>query len=339
MWLLRTNDATIHYFRVPEDVPNAYAILSHVWSTDTNDREMTFQELEKHLKSCAQSGVSSRDTLRSAKLKGVLAFAEQDGYEWLWADMCCIDKTSSAELSEAINSMYDYYAKSDVCYAYLDDVPQDARSTDRRAAIPFGLTLTTSCSRWFDRGWTLQELLAPATVIFLAHDFTLLGDRVGLALAIEKRTRIRRPILYMEEDVKTASVAQRMSWAADRETTRTEDRAYSLMGIFGIHMTPIYGEGEIAFTRLQEEILRTTIDMSLFAWGSAYEEPIQLNVGTSLTDLDTDIVDATSRSCVYHNVYNDYLLPRSTNDFKHSSDCVSRVLHVEPLEPYAVSIP
>ena len=164
------------------------------------------------------------------------------------ADLCCIDKTSSAELSEAINSMYRWYQESGVCYAYLADVPPNAFSK----------------SRWFTRGWTLQELIAPSTVIFLDQKWQEIGTKSSLQRVISEITGIPTDIL-LGGDLEDASIAQRMSWASKRETTRVEDAAYCLMGIFSIHMPMLYGEGERAFIRLQEEIMRVSDDHSLFA--------------------------------------------------------------------------
>lgn len=175
------------------------------------------------------------------------------GYEYVWIDTCCIDKTSSAELSEAINSMFAWYQEAKVCYAYLFDVP------DR----------PLKASRWFTRGWTLQELIAPREVIFYDGNWRNLGDRTSLGPRISQCTRIPESILSGEKDLDTFSTAQRMSWAAERQTTRVEDRAYCLMGLFGVNMPLIYGEREAAFIRLQEEILRISEDHSLFAWKSS----------------------------------------------------------------------
>jgi hypothetical protein len=119
----------------------------------------------------------------------------------------------------------------------------------------------SSRSKWFTRGWTLQELLAPKTVVFFDQDWVDIGTKSSLAPLISAVTGIKDLFLF-----KTASVAQKMSWAAKRETTRVEDRAYCLMGLFEVNMPLLYGEGEKAFLRLQLEILRTTDDESIFAW-------------------------------------------------------------------------
>ena len=184
--------------------------------------------------------------------------------------MCLgIDKSSSAELSESINSMYNWYRRAGVCYVYLADVPGDATGGQENPAFPQ--------SRWFTRGWTLQELIAPANVLFFAKDWSLLGTKIELRPILMKITGIHEEALKTS-DMEKFSIAQRMSWASKRVTTRPEDISYCLMGIFNVNMPLLYGEGgEKAFVRLQEELLKSSDDQSLFAWGTvdpklSYEE-------------------------------------------------------------------
>ncbi|KAF1984005.1 HET-domain-containing protein [Aulographum hederae CBS 113979] len=241
MRLLHTKDLRVQYF-VPSKVPSKYAILSHTWE----EGEVTLQDMEKGV----HQGMKGYP-----KLKNSCKRAADDGYEWIWIDTCCIDKTSSAELTEAINSMFEYYNHSAVCYAYLADID----SLD-----------TLEQSRWFTRGWTLQELLAPRVVIFFDSQWRKLGTKHGsensLSKQIASRTGIPEDVIQGRL-VQTCNVAQRMSWAAQRELTREEDSAYCLLGLFDIHMTVIYGEGaEKAFLRLQEEIIRQSADHTLFIW-------------------------------------------------------------------------
>ena len=125
-------------------------------------------------------------------------------------------------------------------------------------------------SRWYTRGWTLQELIAPGFVTFLSDDWTVIGTKHNLFDLIEEITGIPSEVLLSVEPLDEFSVAQRLSWAAHRETTRVEDRAYSLLGIFNINMPTLYGEGELAFRRLQEEIVRRVPDQSIFAWEKIY---------------------------------------------------------------------
>ncbi|KAI0350690.1 HET-domain-containing protein [Trametes cingulata] len=252
MHLLCTADGRLRHFSSPRSLPpgERYAILSHVWS---DDGEQSFQEL----KALIESGGSLRKA--SAKVREFCRFARSQGYHWVWIDSCCIDKTSSAELSEAINAMYRWYADAHVCYAYLADVsdqedPRRVSSTFRR-------------SKWFTRGWTLQELIAPRFLVFLSKTWTVIGTKSSLARTIEEVTGVDRDVLTFAKPLEAVSVARRMSWAAGRQTSRLEDEAYSLMGIFGVYMPTIYGEGYNAFVRLQEEILRHISDQSLFVWG------------------------------------------------------------------------
>ncbi|KAI0428999.1 HET-domain-containing protein [Xylaria sp. FL1042] len=200
--------------------------------------------------------------------------ARKDGLNYLWVDTNCIDKTSSAELSEAINSMYSWYRSSSICYAYLSDV----RITDLTLNAPnpgaekLTMDLSDSSlnsfrqSRWFRRGWTLQELLAPKTVCFYSRDWTPIGTKKGMAPLLADITRVDEKYLLYAQDIRSASIAQRMAAVADRTTTRPEDIAYCLLGLFNVNMPLLYGEGAMAFVRLQEEIMRVSDDHSLFAW-------------------------------------------------------------------------
>ena len=265
MWLLETATAKLHEFLRPEDVyrDGGYAILSHVWNKHPEPKEQSFKEVQKIVKRCVAEGTNPRDHV-SDKIRRCCEIAEADGYKWIWNDTCCIDKSSSAELSEAINSMFHYYALSQICYVYLKDV---------REASAFGIhpltrdTLVFSTSQWHRRGWTLQELLAPHNVLFLSREWIPLGSKIDLAGLLHKTTGIPITVLALERSFRDFTVAQRMSWASHRKTTRVEDEAYSLLGLFEISMPILYGEGKRAFLRLQEEIMRRSTDTTLLAWG------------------------------------------------------------------------
>jgi hypothetical protein len=194
-----------------------------------------------------QSGEGNKKAGYS-KIRGCCKAAAADGFEYVWIDTCCIDKTSSSELSEAINSMYKWYQEAEVCYVYLADVFPDIS------------TSSFAKSRWFTRGWTLQELIAPSSVIFFDAHWRDIGTKASLVKPIAEITGIHIDALSNGR-VSRFSVAQRMSWASRRETTREEDIAYCLLGIFSINMPLLYGEGQKAFLRLQEEIMKnpTTI--------------------------------------------------------------------------------
>ncbi|THU79477.1 HET-domain-containing protein [Dendrothele bispora CBS 962.96] len=229
------------YSKVPK-----YAILSHTWAKE----EVTFQDIQNLDVAKNRAGWS--------KVEKACAYAHRFKFKWIWIDSCCINKESSAELSEAINSMYQYYSEAEVCYVYLSDVREKENPRDVTSSFRF--------SRWFTRGWTLQELLAPTYVAFLDESWVEIGTKWSLRNAISAITSI--PLAVFEDgDIDRYSVAQRMSWAALRETTRPEDQAYCLMGIFGISMSPIYGEGAVkAFMRLELEIIKISDDRSIFAW-------------------------------------------------------------------------
>ncbi len=188
--------------------------------------------------------------------------AKEQGFGWVWDDTCCIDKRSSAELGEAINSMFRWYAEAAVCFAYLEDVEDDCVVQETNSAF--------RRSVWFTRGWTLQELLAPQLVLFFSRGWKCLGTKVGLARLVCGITGIDIEVLTMRRALKHVSVARRMLWAANRKTSRIEDRAYSLLGIFDVSMSTIYGEGSYAFRRLQVKIMKRNSDHTLFAWGDAW---------------------------------------------------------------------
>ncbi|TFK91991.1 HET-domain-containing protein [Polyporus arcularius HHB13444] len=257
MWLLRTSTGELRHFNSPRDVKDGYAILSHVWQ----EPEMSFQELRAI--SFNMAAGSTNDTPRSRasiKIRECCKLAELHGYEWLWIDTCCIDRSSSAELSEAVNSMFSWYSQALVCYAYLIDVPNLGSLTRRDSLF--------RSSKWFTRGWTLQELIAPRSLVFLSKEWKVLGTKASLAPLLEEITGVDADVLTFRRKVSEVSVARRMWWASNRNTTRIEDKAYSLMGLFGVHMATIYGEGTRAFRRLQEEILKHTSDQTLFMWGN-----------------------------------------------------------------------
>jgi hypothetical protein len=225
-----------------------YAILSHVWTTE----EVSFQQM---------TGIQPlpEESLGYRKIVDFCARAKNEGFEYAWIDTCCIDKTSSAELSEAINSMFQWYRKSEACYVYLSDVAS--------AENPVSQGSSFRRSRWFTRGWTLQELLAPHEVIFLADDWCEIGTKASLSITISHITHID-VVTLTKHTWSHVSIAMIMSWASMRQTTRVEDQAYSLLGLFDVNMPLIYGEGRKAFYRLQVEIMKFTNDDSLFAWST-----------------------------------------------------------------------
>ncbi|OAQ59955.1 HET domain-containing protein [Pochonia chlamydosporia 170] len=248
MRLINTTTRELESF--PEDTAPPYAILSHTWGDDAD--ELSYIGM--------RDGKVDKRSPGWAKLRGCCQRAKLEGIHYAWIDTCCIDKTNLVELSEAINSMFRWYRKSSICFVYLSDVPDDDKPRLPQSGY--------RCSRWFQRGWTLQELLAPKKMKFYTVGWNYLGTKAKLHGTISSITGIPSEVLLGVTSVQTACVAQRMSWAARRETKRKEDTAYCLLGIFNISMPLVYGEGgDHAFFRLQEQILKHTRDDSILAWG------------------------------------------------------------------------
>lgn len=275
MWLINTATIELEYFAGPEDAPRPgvpelprYAILSHTWGKE----EVTFQELR---------ALKPIDPVRSksgfAKIEKTCELARQFGRNgrYVWIDTCCIDKTSSAELSESINAMYQYYNKAYICFVWLDDWKSRV-SWDQLKGLPYKKASVHAedppegVLRWFTRGWTLQELIAPEKVQFYDRSWTLRGSKnePHVLKYLSRITGIPEVVLEDSHALEFQCLGKRMSWAAYRHTSRIEDMAYCLLGLFGVNMPLLYGEGPKAFIRLQEEILRTSTDFSLFAWQS-----------------------------------------------------------------------
>ncbi|KAJ8115381.1 hypothetical protein ONZ43_g4680 [Nemania bipapillata] len=198
------------------------------------------------------------------KIRGACVTARNQGIKWMWIDSCCINKASATEESEAINSMFKWYREAQLCITYLSDVK---KNDDYPGIDVFRRTYNDEPSEWFSRGWTLQELLAPLNMQFYDMNWTYMGTKRELAGSIAHITGIETRYLTGAEHFREASIAAKMSWMAQRTTTKEEDIAYSMVGIFGITMTPQYGEGQGAFIRLQETLLSSHVfDESLFAW-------------------------------------------------------------------------
>jgi hypothetical protein len=229
-----------------------YAIISHRWG----DNDLTFRDVESQTWLEKING----DTPSSKKIKGCCRQALKDELEWVWIDTCCINKLSSEELSMSINSMYQWYQKAAVCYVHMSDVVASGPMPPRTNKEEF-------CkSKWFTRGWTLQELIAPPYVEFYSSEWIELGTRLSLSNWIRGVTGINENVLTYRRPIFDITIGERMSWAANRETTREEDKAYCLLGIFGINMPLLYGEGTKAFFRLQQEIFQQQEDYTLLCW-------------------------------------------------------------------------
>lgn len=230
-----------------------YAILSHTWG----EHEFGFRD--------AIVAVGREHHPGWPKVAKCCQRAATDGWEYVWIDTCCIDKNDITELGEAINSMFRWYAEAQICFAYLADVsPKYTRHPDESIDGRRGpWTHEFRRSRWFSRGWTLQEMLAPSHLLFLDKHWGTIGSREVWEDEVYMATGITPE---QQSDFYSTCLATKLSWAANRQTTREEDRAYSLLGLLGVHMPLIYGEGKRAFVRLQHELIRTYADETIFAW-------------------------------------------------------------------------
>ncbi|EEU35568.1 uncharacterized protein NECHADRAFT_17698, partial [Fusarium vanettenii 77-13-4] len=276
MRLLHTKNLEfVSFIGTPIEERPRYAILSHTWKDD----EFLFEEARNGIR---QQSRKPRRGLR--KILNACKRARQDNLDYIWVDTCCIDKSSSAELSEAINSMFKWYKESASCYVFMDDVTLQGD----------GVMGNFDESRWFTRGWTLQELIAPHGLIFFDRHWKYMCSRDEIASRLERVTGITQSILRRRhilppaetshrydyrskcpgcgqiDEVKTdlaeEPISIKMKWAAKRRTTRPEDTSYCLLGLFDINMPLLYGEGENAFGRLQGEILKKSPDQSILTW-------------------------------------------------------------------------
>lgn len=242
MRLLRRSDTSnFSLTPFPEEAIPPYAILSHTWGADTE--EVTFDDL---------TNGTGKDKPGYEKIRFCGEQAAQDGLEWFWIDTCCIDNMNKAELSQAIRSMFRWYQNATRCYVFLADVPRHPSDTNEKTNTrPWEVDFRES--RWFTRGWTLQELLAPWSVTFYSRERKQLGDKSSLRQPIHEITGIPKSALQGGL-LSQFSVNERLSWIEHRQTKLAEDKAYSLQGIFGVYIAPIYGEGAAtAFKRLMSE--------------------------------------------------------------------------------------
>lgn len=250
-----------------------YAILSHTWMAD--EEEVTFAD--------TRNLTFARNKPGWSKLENARSQAHSRDLAWIWIDTCCIDKSSSAELSEAINSMFSWYRDASICFVYLADFQSQMTHLGHATAWhdspkAEGEHEISRC-RWFSRSWTLQEMLAPAPdiVSFFDAKWQSCGTLEDNAKLIAGATGIDHNVLratnHRKQMFKAQSVAQKMCWTACRTSTRKEDRAYSLLGLFDVNMPIIYGEGDKAFARLQEAVMRTDpYDYTIFAWNRQFRE-------------------------------------------------------------------
>lgn len=223
-----------------------YAALSHTW----HEEEVTYDDV------CNGTGLSKAGY---SKIQFCAQQAHRDGLRYFWIDACCIDKANFIELQHAINSVFGYFRGAARCYVLLSDVPSYNRKTDSEDG-ELSCMRAFRYSRWFTRAWTLQELLAPHNLIFFSRNGEELGSRADLREIIHQITNIPIPALDGIH-LDYFSVEERLSWAHKRNATRPEDHVYSLLGLFGVFMPPMYGEGrDNAFKRLRREIQDRSVE-------------------------------------------------------------------------------
>ena len=307
-----------------DDEAIEYAILSHRWIA----QEVDYGEMVKLAKMAAEERDEIRQRDGYQKILQSCKQAQMDGYEWLWVDTCCIDKRSSAELSEAINSMYRWYENAQVCYAYLHDVPGSSFPT---ASDDESYSEFNGWPEWFSRGWTLQELIAPSNTQFFNKSWQSIGNKRMLAPTLAGITGIPEHILIDGLHGNHPCVAQIMSWAANRTTTRMEDRAYSLMGLLNVNMPMLYGEGKKAFHRLQLEIIRASNDQSIFAWYPSIERE---QPGSILADDPRDFRNCGEMELMRHDEFIRFL----TDDLPEELDSIEDQLNTFPVTNRGIQI-
>jgi hypothetical protein len=288
MWLVNCETLKLEQF-IDSSIPT-YAILSHTWEGE----EVAFQGLDRHHpgnlnlpKRLLRQHIYNTTPKGYHKIWETCFRARKHGFQYAWIDTCCINKDSSAELTESINSMFQWYQNAEKCYVFLSDLPLE---TSAEEGFP-------KC-KWFTRGWTLQELIAPKKVLFYNQAWKCVGTKTDFCNLISKITNIDKEVLDGTDPAWVFSTATRMSWAAHRKTTRVEDIAYCLLGIFQVNLPMIYGEGAKAFFRLQEEIVRRTNDLTVFAWNpeKGQELPYSLFAPSPAGFADTALVQPVHES-------------------------------------------
>ncbi|KAI1146762.1 heterokaryon incompatibility protein-domain-containing protein [Nemania diffusa] len=272
MWLIETSTLKLKF--VDEAEKGSYAVLSHTWG----EEEVSFRQFSNSTPTLFDDEPRQKGFVKITK---TCEIASQHGLPYAWVDTCCIDKSSSAELSEAINSMFRCYQNAAFCIAFISDLPNSPETTDHNAHFE---SQFPHC-RWLTRGWTLQEMIAPPKVLFYDSTWTFRGSKHDWKPLLVKETGVDEAVLDDSRGLRFIPVARRMSWASKRQTRRTEDMAYCLLGIFDVNMPLIYGEGPKAFMRLQEEIAKDLCDLSLFAWQQAdYSQKYRGILATSVAE-------------------------------------------------------
>ena len=225
------------------DIP-PYAILSHTWGSE----EVIFKDIANK----TGKGKAGHDKIRFCGEQSA-----RDGYQYFWVDTCCIDKSNNTELTESINSMFRWYQNAAKCYVLLADVSSPNSDADAQANQSTW-EVSFRRSKWFTRGWTLQELIAPTSVEFFSLQHKRLGDKKSLEKQIHEITGIPTQALR-GNPFSSFKVDERMEWAIKRQTTKEEDEAYCLLGICEVSMPLVYGEGKVrALYRLRKEVIESS---------------------------------------------------------------------------------
>ena len=200
-----TGPGTFNLIEVAGSSIPRYGILSHTWE---DEQEVSFEDLIKGVGQC-KAGYE--------KIRFCGEQATRDNLQYFWVDTCCIDKSNNTELTEAINSMFRWYRNAAKCYVYLADVSAPGHNIDAQA-YQSAWEVDFRKSRWFTRGWTLQELIAPMSVEFFSKQHQRLGDKKSLEKQIHEITGIPTQALQ-GNPFSDFSVAERIAWAAKRQTT------------------------------------------------------------------------------------------------------------------------
>ncbi len=266
-----------------------YAIVSHRW-TKFERKFRHFQdpfsdttaEISERL--LDPTSIDYDEHPGYAKIAKACQLARDDDIPYVWLDTCCINKfprdedpePDENETAQAISSMFRWYEEAVVCYAFLHDVSKDehlyrpgSSKEIKKSSAAYRCRIGAfGKSEWFERGWTLQELLAPRRLEFYDHYWKPLGTKKSKWSSISEVTGIQGEYIRQKKPLSEACIAVKMSWGASRDTGRKEDMAYCMLGIFGVSMEVRYGaaEEENAFMRLQETLVQTFPDESIFAW-------------------------------------------------------------------------
>ena len=292
MHLLNVRTRQLEHF--PDPPPPPYAILSHLWTAGDAHR---FHEI-------GTPGIDNSPSYHKVDMCCKLAL--EGGLDYVWIDTCCADANSSSVFTEVLNSAYAWFQGAEVCYVYLDDV--DGAESPEKEESTFRLC------KWFKRAWTLQELLAPTNLVFFSKDWSNIGTKDDLAVVISEVTGIHRDAILYPDRVHRFSIAARMSWASGRKSSKSEDRVYSLLGLFGVNLPIVYGEGEKeTFVKLQHKIIETSDDQSIFAWRSV------LNPSSFPTTPFADSPDCFADCGDVHPIPHSQWLEHCTMHFRSSS--------------------